>query len=173
MDATWQRQYMCVQTIDNNGIDISLPFQNCCACNPSVSICLWPGSCAPKADSSVLHPPPVRLLLIHYLLAVQSAAVAVSAVIDGARVELPHGLEVGTAIRHTELWAKAFRQACPGCTPEHASSCLTALHPMSMPIGSCLSFGALCLSIRNAVFCQISAGKGDNFIVWIYSKSKN
>lgn len=41
---------------------------------------------------------------------VMSPAVVITAAVGGARVLLPHGCELGTAIRGTELWAKAFSQ---------------------------------------------------------------
>lgn len=41
---------------------------------------------------------------------VMTPAVIVTAAVAGARVLLPHGCELGTAIRGTELWAKAFSQ---------------------------------------------------------------
>ena len=37
-------------------------------------------------------------------------AVVVTAAVAGARILLPHGCELGTAVRGTELWAKAFSQ---------------------------------------------------------------
>lgn len=43
-------------------------------------------------------------------------AVVVTAAVAGARILLPHGCELGTAIRGTELWAKAFSQvSCKRC----------------------------------------------------------
>lgn len=37
-------------------------------------------------------------------------AMVVTAAVAGARILLPHGCELGTAVRGTELWAKAFSQ---------------------------------------------------------------
>ena len=42
--------------------------------------------------------------------AVTTPGACVSATLCGVRVLLPHGCELGTAIRGTELWAKAFGQ---------------------------------------------------------------
>ncbi len=41
---------------------------------------------------------------------VMSPVLVASVALAGARVLLPHGCELGTAIRGTELWAKAFSQ---------------------------------------------------------------